>query len=277
MQNLAVVTTSPLMKPVILNDEIYFTSQYFHKMYGVNGGEKYVELKNFNKLIRSLETYENYVATKDIVELARDDKGRGSNLESLIISNSYNPIMLINATAQVALTHHLDDEISKSASISINTKAANDSIIGEFSYTLQDKIAAQKILNDALNISESSKIALFADFNKKNGNVLALPSYAVDSGVVSSGSRQVTMSATELLKLNNSPLSAKKFNILAVGLDILETKTRKSTNGTKEFKALTEKGLAYGKNLTSPNNPRETQPHWYESSFGDLLTIMGDI
>jgi hypothetical protein len=32
--------------------------------------------------------------------------------------------MLINATAQVALTHHLDDEVSKSASVAVNGQAA---------------------------------------------------------------------------------------------------------------------------------------------------------
>ncbi|MCK7581043.1 MAG: hypothetical protein MZV65_39100 [Chromatiales bacterium] len=33
--------------------------------------------------------------------------------------------MLINATAQVALTHHLDDEVSKQASVAINRRAAS--------------------------------------------------------------------------------------------------------------------------------------------------------
>ena len=35
--------------------------------------------------------------------------------------------------------------------------------------------------------------------------------------------------------------------------------------------SVTTAGLAYGKNLSSPANPRETTPHWYISSFGSLL------
>ena len=38
------------------------------------------------------------------------------------------------------------------------------------------------------------------------------------------------------------------------------------------FWSVTEKGLNYGKNLTSPNCPRETQPHWYVERFGELAT-----
>jgi hypothetical protein len=39
--------------------------------------------------------------------------------------------------------------------------------------------------------------------------------------------------------------------------------------------ALTEQGLAFGKNISSPENPRETQPHWFSAKGEELLHVMG--
>lgn len=118
---------NPLMSPVTYGDQTYFTSHYFHKMYReVNGGEKYAELYNFNKLIRSIHTYPDYIERGDIVEVKYGSTD--SKLESLLKSNSYRPIMLISATAQIALTHHLDDEISRQVSVGVNSKATKPEV-----------------------------------------------------------------------------------------------------------------------------------------------------
>jgi len=73
------------------------------------------------RLIRGIEAYGKYVEAGDIVEATWDETKDSSDAEiaSLIKSNSYKSIMLINATAQVALTHHLDDEMSKNASVNV--------------------------------------------------------------------------------------------------------------------------------------------------------------
>ena len=36
-----------------------------------------------------------------------------------------------------------------------------------------------------------------------------------------------------------------------------------------------DKGLRFGKNLTSPQSPRETQPHWYVERFAELAELVG--
>jgi hypothetical protein len=64
-------------------------------------------------------------------------------------------------------------------------------------------------------------------------------------------------------------MSAVAFNRLLLQHEILEECERPSTNGVKKFKSVVD--LKYGKNMTNPNNPRETQPHWYVSKFADLL------
>ena len=67
-------------------------------------------------------------------------------------------------------------------------------------------------------------------------------------------------------------------NKLAIKEGFLEEKTRTSSKGTaKTFKAITPKGEAYGENQVSPNNPKETQPLWYEDKFEDLLAkLLGE-
>ncbi len=112
------LTPNVLHQLINYNGRAYFASQYFHHMYrNENGGEKYTELKTFNRLVRSLETYGDYVERGDIVELVYGEEISGTDLVPLMKSNSYQPIMLISATAQIALTHHLDDAISKRASV----------------------------------------------------------------------------------------------------------------------------------------------------------------
>lgn len=129
MSKLVSIDSSPLMRPVHYNGQTYFTGQYFHHMYRANSDAdgKYKQTGTFLRLIRSIEAYPLYVENSDIVELTWDQvKNDSSNAEiaSLIKTNSYKPVMLINATAQVALTHHLDDAVSKQASVNANRQVA---------------------------------------------------------------------------------------------------------------------------------------------------------
>jgi hypothetical protein len=97
-----------------------------------------------------------------------------------------------------------------------------------------------------------------------------LPAYAVDASSTStSGSSEVTKAVGDLLEQFNVGMSAVAFNRLLLQHEILEECERPSTNGVKKFKSVVD--LKYGKNMTNPNNPRETQPHWYVSKFADLL------
>lgn len=77
-------------------------------------GREYKRVVDFMRLTRSIETYPNYAESGDIVELSwqeiKDSTDPGLGLvKELFQATKYKPIMLINATAQVALTHHLDD------------------------------------------------------------------------------------------------------------------------------------------------------------------------
>lgn len=79
-----------------------------------------------------------------------------------------------------------------------------------------------------------------------------------------------TTSLRQLLSQHGLNCQRKRLMRLAE-LGIMEQMTRTSSRGVKHFWWLAGEGLNYGKNLTSPGNPRETQPHFYESCFTELL------
>ena len=118
-----------------------------------------------------------------------------------------------------------------------------------------------------LRLDETSKILMLEQAHKQHGVATNhLPSY-VDA--------DVTKSLTALLKENNINIGAAKVNTKLIEAEILEIKERPSSKGgTKEFKSLTEFGSKYGKNLLNPRSPKETQPHYYESKFNELLKLI---
>lgn len=119
-----------------------------------------------------------------------------------------------------------------------------------------------------LNLSDSSTLA----YAKKLFEPLGLPTpdYVPSKGILKS--------ASELLKEHNAGISAQAFNKLAIKEGYLEEKTRKSSSGKdKSFKSITSKGEYFGENQVSPNNPKETQPSWYEDKFDELLkNLLGE-
>lgn len=135
------------------------------------------------------------------------------------------------------------------------------------------------------NVSESGKLGMYRRLAKNRGlDVKLLPGYAVDEpkGIITTGSSAPTNSLTELLKEHGVKKENGKFyravdiNPLLANKGILERKSRKSSSGEdKFFWSLTTTGEAYGKNLTSDANPRETQPHYFSNKFAELLELIG--
>lgn len=133
--------------------------------------------------------------------------------------------------------------------------------------TVRSLGAAAEIMQKLFRSSNASAAAYF----NKGITQLGLP--AIDY-VPSKG---VKFSATDLLRKFNRSESIYKFNTRMLELGYLEEKTRvsrKSSNGLKKFKSITEKGLEFGENMVNPNNELETQPHYYESKFEELLSIL---
>jgi len=141
---------------------------------------------------------------------------------------------------------------------------------------ISEALALAEVAARMLNMSNSSKLGMLQKVERQYGVPSILPSYAVDApSDAVDGSSRVTVSLTELLKLNDVKLSAQAAYKSLQSAGIVERRTRPSAGGTdKEFWALTTKGLLYGKNITSPNNPRQVQPHFYETKTSAILAII---
>lgn len=116
-----------------------------------------------------------------------------------------------------------------------------------------------------LNLNDVSKLGLLKQVAEPLG--LPTPDYTPSKGILKS--------ASALLKENGSSMSAQQFNAKLIEKGYLKEITRLSSKGgTKKFKSITDKGTSFGENQVNPNNPKETQPLYYEDKFAELLQII---
>ena len=126
-----------------------------------------------------------------------------------------------------------------------------------------------------LNMSNSGKLGMLQKIEKEYNIPPILPHYAIDAPVDAvDGSSRVTKSLTALLEENNVGMTAREVYQILERKGIVERKYRKARCGEKRFWNVTVYGLRYGKNITNPSNQRETQPHFYESKFKELLNFI---
>jgi hypothetical protein len=148
---------------------------------------------------------------------------------------------------------------------------SNSKIIGE--------LAVMECYTRLLKPAPSSQAMMLARISANNGlDSTFLPAYAVDAAPGSlAGSSMPTKALSALLREHGFSLSPQAFNQILKAHGYLKRMTRKNSRGESvEFWSVTDLGLSYGKNLTSPNNPRETQPHWYVERFAELARcVMG--
>lgn len=127
----------------------------------------------------------------------------------------------------------------------------------------QAKLEIARAAADMLRLSETSKLRMLADVAKSEGiDSSFLPAYV---------NEPLVRAISHLLKSHGSALSAQAANKALIAMGIIEELERPSKGATKRFKSLTEAGLKYGCNENSPQNPRETQPLYYEHTFPELL------
>ena len=138
----------------------------------------------------------------------------------------------------------------------------------QYTVTPKEELECLNVVSGILNFNDNSKlIGVRSIYDKYGMETSYLPAYTPSKGVLKS--------ATELLKEHNSELSVIKFNKKLVELGILKECTRQSTkdkNKVKKFKNLVD--TTWGENETSPRNPKETQPLYYEDKFKELLEIV---
>lgn len=127
----------PLMQPIFLNRKEYRTSHFLHRDYQANSphGGKFQRHDNFIRVLKNIEAFDIYKDQQDVIifESYKKAMGGSTNLVELNKNKalhdafkavSYKTLILVNATIQVALSHHLDDEESKKLSVAANTATA---------------------------------------------------------------------------------------------------------------------------------------------------------
>lgn len=153
------------------------------------------------------------------------------------------------------------------------------------SYT--DALAGMEVVARMLHLEGAAALGLIRKATALTAPHLlpALPVYAIDAPrkedgeLVNAAGSEVTAAISTLLKKHGSSMSAVKGNKALQQLGYLEQRTRPSSCGTEErkFWAVSKAGLKFGKNVTSPANPKEVQPHWYERTGAELVRLLESI
>jgi prophage antirepressor-like protein len=159
------------------------------------------------------------------------------------------------------LTNEVLPSIRKTGSYSTASKPKREPTL-----TTKVRVSLEwvKGVSDILNLNDSSKLSMLKMVAEPLG--LPTPDYTKSKGILKS--------ASELLKANNSKLSCQEFNKIMIDKGFIKVMTRESSKGEKKFKSITGDGLNYGENQVNPNNPKETQPLYYEEKFNKLLKLL---
>lgn len=140
------------------------------------------------------------------------------------------------------------------------------------------ELAIMECFTRLLKPAPSSQMLMLTKIAENNGlDPRFLPGYAIDAAPdAAGGSSMQSKPITDLIKENGIASTAAAFNRLLASHGFIKKCQRNSTKrGVVDFWSITDKGLAYGKNLTSPQSPRETQPHWYVDRFLELAGLVG--
>ena len=139
----------------------------------------------------------------------------------------------------------------------------------QYTVTPKEELECLNVVSGILNFNDNSKlIGVRSIYDKYGMETSYLPVYTPSKGVLKS--------PTALLKQFNVDMSTIEFNKKLIEHGILRECERQSTkdkNKVKKFKNLVD--TTWGENQTSPKNPKETQPLYYEDKFMDLLKKLG--
>ena len=148
----------------------------------------------------------------------------------------------------------------------------------------EEAVRVASAISDCLHLEGSGRLAMLEKCIalKAPSYLPALPAYAIDAPrttdgkLISSGegSSLTCAPVSDLLKKFSVTFSPASFNKLLLSKGFLEVLERKSTSqpgAVRSYKAVSAKGLAYGKNLVNPKAQGETQPYWFHNTFPQLL------
>jgi len=140
------------------------------------------------------------------------------------------------------------------------------------------ELAIMECFTRLLKPAPSSQMLMLAKIAANNGlDAQFLPGYAIDAAPdATGGSSMPTKAVTVLIKDHSIASTAAAFNRALAAKGFLKQLQRKNSKQVMvDFWCVTDKGMSFGKNLTNPQSPRETQPHWYVDRFLELAALVG--
>ena len=140
------------------------------------------------------------------------------------------------------------------------------------------ELAIMECFTRLLKPAPYSQMLMLAKIAANNGlDAQFLPGYAIDAAPgVTGGSSMPTKAVTALIKDHSIASTAAAFNRALAAKGFLKQLQRKNSKQVMvDFWSVTDQGLRFGKNLTNPQSPRETQPHWYVDRFLELAKLVG--
>lgn len=147
------------------------------------------------------------------------------------------------------------------------------------SASMSDTMQAAVILLESakrqLNLSNSSMLGGYQKLQSMAGLPNLMPTYAIDAPADAvDGSSRSTSALRTILQRRDFPVKVQFAYQRLQELGIVQRMSRPSTKGEKQFWSITASGLMFGKNMTSPGNPRETQPHFFDTRADELLAMI---
>ncbi len=145
---------------------------------------------------------------------------------------------------------------------------------------LSDGVQASLMLVESmkrtLNLSNSSTLGAYRKIESHFALPSLTPAYAIDApSDAADGSSRTTSALRTILQQRDFPVKVQYAYQRLQELGIVKRMSRPSSRGTeKQFWSITASGLLFGKNMTSPGNPRETQPHFFDSRADELLAMI---
>ncbi len=223
-----------------------------------------------------------FVETDDYLELTADEI-RTQSLGNVFPPRTPKGIVLTESGYLMLVKSFTDDLAWKVQRDLVNgyfrQKMNSVAHMPEVGAKLVGELAIMECYTRLLRPSPSSQVAMLQHIAKSHRlGTSFLPDYVVDAATDGpAGSSMPTASLTALLKEHGVTTNVAAYNVLLRDAGMLEERTRASRSTptkTKHFWVITEKGLVYGKNLTNPASPRETQPHWHVDRFAELHRIV---